>query len=213
MWRNLLIKFGISTKITSLPAAGPKSQAARQYLLSPKQIVHLFTDLQINQQFISLQFSKDATPLLHSVQIIHLDPKKKQFLIHLPALPVTDVKHSGSNFSLTLPYRNATLTCSSEIHSELMWDAKLCYLANIPERILSTEMRCFARVRLNPMHGVNASIYINQNDLLNSPIENICENGFRISIHQTFDLKPNDVVQARIQIPEFGTLKLKAINS
>ena len=211
MWRELMIKCGVTGSGAQPDNSGNPVPDNPNFLFSAQQIQHLLCHAQKSMSMVSLLFKGEQDQ--HTSHVLHIFQQQRQFLLRRPHAEIdTPFPRINHMFNLTLPHQNNLVLLSSKIEQAIEWNQHPCYVVNIPTALLTTEMRCFARVRLSLQHAPDALIHIDEMGTLRSPLQDICENGFRIKTHaeKSKSLKTaTRLLQAQLAIPEVGVLDLQ----
>jgi c-di-GMP-binding flagellar brake protein YcgR len=219
MWRELFSKLGMPTLITlqasSIPANQSRLSAAlgsdeQNFLISLQQILHLLTDAHKENKQMCLLFEDET--IRQGSRLMQVLPEQRQFVLRSVASGAMPPSQVGRRFNLSLPYQHASVVLSSEIRAEFLLDDTPCYLVDVPDIVLQTEMRSSVRVRLSREQGVDAIIKLDQSDFLRSPLKDIGEKGFRVSINHNQKkvlAEESGLLEVRLVLAEHGAIDVK----
>jgi c-di-GMP-binding flagellar brake protein YcgR len=219
MWRELFSKLEIPTLITlqtsSIPAIQSPLNAAlgpdeQNFLISSWQILHLLTDAHKENKQMCVLFEDET--IRQGSRLMQVLPEQRQFVLRIASSGAMLPSRVGRRFNLSLPYQHASVVLSSEIREEFLLDDTPCYLVDVPDLVLQTEMRCSVRVRLSQAQGACAIIKLGQSDFLRSPLKDIGEKGFRASINRKQKkvlAEQSGLLEARLLLAEYGAIDVK----
>ena len=209
MWSEFLRKCGIETIPLDISSVEETPLDENNFLLKTQQIKHLLQEAEQTKSDINLIFKGEQVS--RTSHVVQIDNGNSTFLILRPFISIDTQDRTNHAFNLILPYRNTSIVLSSKVESELEWNKIPCYAINMPISILSTEMRQFSRVNLPQNHGAKVLLTLNQIDFFRAPIQDICENGFRIKITQDNHFAPkkqNDIFLATIELPNHPSINV-----
>ena len=209
MWQQLLqvCRLKPSATISAPELLLPENA---NLIVRPNDILYILNALCKSEAAVELRYSEQEQPV--SSRILHVDHHRRELLIrqtwqeresHRPP--------AGDRFNLTARYRSSAIVLTTSVGSEVLWHDQLCFRAAIPDYLMSTEMRSYARIQPRSRVPIRASLPMPQGELLRCNVVDLSERGFRIRSgeHYAAPLKDStELRQVKLELPRMALTDL-----
>ncbi len=149
-------------------------------IISAREILHILQIISQRQNEVSMLFRGEENRQLS--KIVHIDVTSQEFYLRQSWQDQLELKVPRHLVNLSAPYHSHQVVISAQINRLQEWQATPCYVARLPNWMLSTEMRNFARIGLIAQQAATAQIFWQQGAQCSAKIIDLSESGFRLRL-------------------------------